>query len=96
MCFLVHSSIEQILFAGFPATILFDGILPCNTAPPPQIVLSPISVPGKIKNLAPIKQFSQVSENDWCFLSNCLQAFHNREIVRKNNHVARNCGIFSD
>ena len=51
MCFLVHSSIEQILSAGFPATILFDGILPCNTAPPPQIVLSPISVPVKSKIL---------------------------------------------
>lgn len=103
MCFLVHSSMEQILFAGFPATILFDGILPCNTAPPPQIVLSPISVPGKIKHLAPIKQFSPIFTNfhrfqkmTGCFLSNCLQAFHNREIVRKNNHVARNCGIFSD
>lgn len=81
MYFLVHSSMEQILFAGFPATILFDGILPCNTAPPPQIVLSSISVPGKIKHLAPIKQFPQVSENDRLPLANCLQVFHNREIV---------------
>ena len=72
MYFLIHSSMEQMLFAGFPATILFDGILPCNTAPPPQIVLSPISVPGKIKNLAPIKQFSQVSENDRLLLVQLL------------------------
>lgn len=71
MCFLVHSSIEQILSAGFPATILFDGILPCNTPTPANSIVS-YFCSGKIKNLAPIKQFSQVSENDRLLLIQLL------------------------
>lgn len=100
MCFLVHSSMEQILFAGFPATILFDGILPCNTAPPPANSIVSYFCSGQNQTSCAYKaiftNFHRFQKMTGCFLSNCLQALHNREIVRKNNHVARNCGIFSD
>lgn len=72
MCFLVHSSIEQILSAGFPATILFECDFTVQHCPTPANSIVSYFCSGKIKNLAPIKQFSQVSENDRLLLIQLL------------------------
>ena len=61
-----------------------------------KIVFPLLTLPYLTRVLSVESNFHRFQKMIGCFLSNCLQAFHNREIVRKNNHVARNCGIFSD
>ena len=47
----------RIIFAGFPATTVFDGISLVTTDPAPTMTSSPILTPGKIIALTAMKQF---------------------------------------